>query len=190
LSCRTQKWTRLKNRPLSCQAHGRERRIVPVAVDRPEKVGGAFSGGRRGAVPGTATRGLWLVSFVFAVFSAIYGSGVTDKGNNLAPKSVYGRTELAARSSANTARLGSRPKHCRRVRRTGRARRRSMAAPGLAGAWPISLMGVAVGHDNREHPARRRTERARRGSAHARAEQRRHRSDRSGKARQPERHAH
>ena len=39
--------------------------------------------------------------------------------------SVYGRTDLAARSSANTARLGSRPKHCR-ARATNRPRKMSI----------------------------------------------------------------
>ena len=69
-------------------------RLVNAAVEGRR---GSLGGGRkklvvhftRGGVawsPEFPTRGRWPGVFVSAVFSAIYGSGITNKGNNLAPK--------------------------------------------------------------------------------------------------------
>jgi len=103
-------------------------------------------------------------------------NGVSDRTEVSAVVGEYGRTRFASQALS-----GARDKQAAQdVHRCplpagpprGRSRRGLRAAAGR--------MGVAVGHDDREHQARRRVELARRGSAHERFARRQHRSYRIG----------
>ena len=103
-------------------------------------------------------------------------NGVSGRTEVSAVVGEYGRTRFASQALS-----GARDKQAAQdVHRCplpagpprGRSRRGLRAAAGR--------MGVAVGHDDREHQARRRVELARRGSAHERFARRQHRSYRSG----------
>ena len=103
-------------------------------------------------------------------------NGVSGRTEVSAVVGEYGRTRFASQALS-----GARDKQAAQdVHRCplpagpprGRSRRGLRAAAGR--------MGVAVGHDDREHQARRRVELARRGSAHERFARRQHRSYRIG----------
>jgi len=94
----------VRERPWASKAHhylGGVKKLAAVLS------GARARGGARS--PELTTRGLWLVAFVFAAFSAIYGYGITDKGNNLAPKRRFwshghrGKVTRTSRESGGAA---------------------------------------------------------------------------------------